>query len=362
MLISAITSLIISMLVLDSGIIPGVFSNFLESEVSIVEQSMPVEKNKGAVLGAKEKNDNLINTPKEISETIIKVMENVKNKSLSKISDIYLNNEAPEEEEFSGPKRIPEAIEYEITARSGIVVDYDSGQVLFKKNIDKVMPIASITKLMTALVWLEYNPGWETIYEIKREDRRNGGKIYLYLGEKVAVKDLFYLSLVGSANTATIALINSTGISEQEFVDKMNNKAKELGLTKTTFSDPVGLNNNNVSTAEEISHLARKALSFKDIRQATLTKEYEFTTQSGKNKVVYTTDNLLENFPQNGLKIIGGKTGYTEAAGYCFVGEFINKDGLSILSVILGSESSEQRFNETRNLVEWVHESYQWDY
>jgi len=259
-----------------------------------------------------------------------------------------------------GPQRLPQSSDFKVTARSAVAESCDDGFAFFTHEPDRVAPIASLTKLMTSLVFLEYNPGWETIYEIKKEDRREGGRIYLFLGEKVTVKDLFHLSLVASDNTATIALVRSTGLSEEEFVKKMNEKAIGLGLSKTKFSDPVGLNNDNVSTASEMVKLAKNALAEEDIRQATLTKDYQFKTLNGTQKYVSSTDYLLKNFPNNGLKIIGGKTGYTDVAGYCFVGEFIDQAGRKIMTVILGGNSSDERFQETKDLAEWVFSSFAW--
>lgn len=250
--------------------------------------------------------------------------------------------------------------EVELNGRSGVVLDLKTGKLLFDKNAEAKNPIASISKLMTVLVFLDHNPGWDRVYEIKAEDVREGGKAYLSVGDKVRVKDLFYLSLVASDNMATIALIKSAGLTETGFVELMNGKAAILELKDTHFSDPVGLADANISTALEVARFARAALSNEEIKKATLTKKYEFITLGGKNKVVYNTDNLLSVFPQNGVEIKGGKTGYTEAAGYCFVGEFTNKDKRDVLSVVLGSDSKDARFTETHKLVGWAYENYIW--
>lgn len=261
---------------------------------------------------------------------------------------------------YPTPVKKMQVKEVELNGRSGIVLDLKTGKLLFDKNAKEKNSIASISKLMTALVFLDHNPGWDRVYEIKAEDVREGGKAYLSVGDKVRVKDLFYLSLVASDNMATIALIKSAGLTEAGFVERMNEKAIVLELKDTHFSDPVGLVDANISTALEVGRFARAALSNEEIKKATLTKKYEFATVEGKNKVVYNTDNLLSVFPQNGVEIKGGKTGYTEAAGYCFVGEFTNKDKRDVLSVVLGSDSKEARFTETHKLVGWAYENYIW--
>lgn len=258
------------------------------------------------------------------------------------------------------PHTLEGAAGFNLPSVAGAVMDAHSSNVFFEKNSTQIRSIASLTKLMTALVFLEYNPGWEKIYQIKAEDKREGGKIYLFTGEKIKIRNLFYSSLVTSDNVATLALAKSTGMTEEEFVKKMNKKAKLLGLENTSFKDPIGLSDANVSTAKEIAKFAREALENKEISDATLIKKYEFNTEEGRKKIIYNTDDLLDIFPQNGVKILGGKTGHTEAAGYCFVGRFIDHNNNEIISVVLGGDTNSSRFTETHDLVEWVYKNYQW--
>ena len=261
----------------------------------------------------------------------------------------------------SGDKPVQKKAEpFSLESVCGTIMDTGSGAFLFSKEARKKWPIASITKLATALVFLNHNPGWEEVYTIKDEDRREGGRINVFKGDRVKVNDLFNLSLVGSDNTATIALVRSTGMSEKEFVQKMNETAEALGLDNTRFFDAVGLSNDNVSTAREVAKLAQSALAKAEIREATLKKKHEFFTLGGKKIIIYNTDDLLHNFPQNGLKIQGGKTGYTESAGYCFVGKFIDQAGREIISVVLGSPDNDSRFSQTKNLVEWAYKNFIW--
>jgi D-alanyl-D-alanine carboxypeptidase len=259
-----------------------------------------------------------------------------------------------------GERSREKAVQFDLQSSCAAVAEATSSQILFAKEADKEWPIASITKLATALVFLESNPGWDAVYTITDEDRREGGRINVFRGEKIKVKDLFNLSLVGSDNTATIALVHSTGLSEEDFVKKMNAKAENIGLKRTRFYDAVGLSNNNVSIAREVIELARVSLAKEEIRTATLKKKYEFLTTQGRKKTVYNTDGLLDNFPQNGIKILGGKTGYTESAGYCFVGKFADQSGREIISVVLGSPNNDSRFSQTKDLVEWVYKNFVW--
>jgi len=250
--------------------------------------------------------------------------------------------------------------EIDVLAYSAAVFDIKDKLFIFEKNSNDRLRIASISKLMTALVFLDNNPGWDKVYEISREDRRDGGKIYLYLGDKVTVKNLFYAILVGSDNTATIALIHAAGLSEADFVAKMNEKAKELGLLQTSFIDPVGLSNDNISTAREVALLANAALAKTEISQAVSTEKTEFSTVAGVAKSIESTNFLLNNFPAGDVRIVGGKTGHTDLAGYCFVAKFVDQNQHEIISVVLDTPSEADRFKQTSKLVRWIYDSYQW--
>lgn len=239
------------------------------------------------------------------------------------------------------------------------VWDEENRRFLFEKRGEEEARIASITKLMTALVFLDNNPGWDHIHEVTREDRREGGKIFVYLGDRVKVEDLFNISLVASANTATMALVHSTGMTEEEFVEKMNTRAEDIGLVRTEFEDVSGLSNGNISTAKEVAKLAQEAFDRPEIREAALREEYEFTTRQGAERVVLSTDDLLKDFPYKGIEILGGKTGYTSKAGYCFVGRFQDGEEGELISVILGAEEEKDRFEKTRELIDWAYKNYE---
>lgn len=248
--------------------------------------------------------------------------------------------------------------EPEILGERAAVLDPLSNAFLYEKDGDGVQPLASITKLLTALVFLDNNPGWQTIYKIKAEDKVEGGRISLFLGDEVRVEDLFYTSLVASDNVATIALVRSTGLSQEEFIAQMNVKARQLGLFKSSFADPVGLSDRNVSTAKDIARLAVRALENEDILKATLTEVYEFETLQGRQKKIESTDYLLGSDLGDDIIIAGGKTGYTERAGYCFVGRFKNKEGREIISVVLDSPSKAARFTDSKDLADWAFSSH----
>ncbi len=222
---------------------------------------------------------------------------------------------------------------------------------VFSRQADEAQPIASISKLMTALVFLEHNPGWDEVYTIGPEDQISGGKQNLFLGERMKVEDIFHASLVASDNGATLALVNASGLGQAEFVEAMNAKAKSLGLRQTSFVEPTGLSDGNVSTAREVVILARAAFQEEAIRQAASQSVYNFTTLEGREKRLESTDRLLE--AEGPFRILAGKTGYTEAAGYCFVALARDESGREVISAVLGGPSERSRFADSARLIGW---------
>jgi len=345
MLIPAAISLILATIFLNlSLLIPGAISLPGKPEAAKVGRIMGVsESGAEAARVFIEQSDGL-------NQAIVKVIEEVKLIPVPQLPQFGLTGRklpASQDKEPAAP-----AVEFNLPAENGAVLDCQRDDLYFAKRPDRAWPIASITKLFTAYTFLDYNPGWEKVYEIKLTDKRNGGKIYLFTGDKVKVKDLFYFSLVGSDNTATAALVSSTGLSEEDFVKKMNLKIKDLGLANTRLVDPVGLSDGNISTAREVAEFAKIALADEEISRASLTQRYEFTTQQGKSKTIASTNQLLKGFLKGDINILGGKTGYVNSAGYCLVSQFKNQAGQSIVTVVLGAASDGDRFSLTKKLVE----------
>jgi len=245
----------------------------------------------------------------------------------------------------------------EISAMSAVVIDATSGRVLFRQDASRQAPLASITKLMTAIVVFDQNPDWQSEYIMQSDDRREGGRINLFLGDKITMKDLLNASLVGSDNTATIALVHALGFDEEAFVEKMRQKAREFDLQTTVFVDPIGLSSNNKSTASDVAQIAKAAFSNEEIKQIVKQKRYVLKTKQGKTRVIESTDYLL-SAPTN-YQVLGGKTGSLGNVGIGFTGKF-SKDGHEIISAVLGSDGVEARFSDTDTLVSWVFGNYSW--
>ncbi len=262
------------------------------------------------------------------------------------------------------PQRKPNSADFDIrktTFKSAFVLDEDTENQLFAFNENETRSIGSLTKLMSALVFLDTSPQWGKVVTIEAADGSQG-RLNVAEGEQVTVKDLFHISLISSSNNATMALARSTGLSAEEFVKKMNAKAADLGLKQTKFVEPTGLDPVNQSTAKEIAWLLKFALSNKTIQEAVVKRNYTFRlAPNGQARNISSTNVLLsERLPVGAAKIVGGKTGFVEEAGYCFAVIMEDKSGHQIITVVLGSNTHYGRFSEARALAEWVFTAYAW--
>jgi len=284
------------------------------------------------------------------------------NKVSANSSDVFPNTFVLANNKFT-PYRLQGTEDFDsknITAQSFLVVDEKTGRFLEKNNIQEVHSIASITKLMSVLVWLEVLGDLNQEVVIKAEDYREGGIAYFIAGEHVLAKDLLNVGLVASSNSAIAALVRSSGLTEAEFVGLMNKTARSWGMDNTVFVEPTGLNAKNVSTARELYILAREAFNNKVMKDVLVKEGYSFQP-IGKSVVrsVKNTNWLLGN--TSNYKIVGGKTGYIEESGYNFIIKGYNKEkDANLYTIILGSENIESRFNEADILINWVFDNYSW--
>lgn len=253
--------------------------------------------------------------------------------------------------------------EPEISAKSAIILNFindKKNSVLYQKNTGRILPIASLTKLMTAIIAVE-NYNLETVIKISENsvliDGNSGG---LVAEEELKIKDLLYIMLVESSNDAAMSLAqDNPEISYENFIMLMNNKAKELGLSNTTFKEPVGLDSYNQSTVSEIAIIAEYAFRFPLL--AEILKTSEATVYSIDKNIIHkitSTNKLLGRVPQ----LIAGKTGYTEEAGGCLmtisnISESVKSNNNYLITVILGST---QRENDTEKLIDWTQTAWIW--
>jgi len=251
-----------------------------------------------------------------------------------------------------------------VTAKSFMVVEPKTGSVIYEKNSQEKRSIASLTKLMTALTFLDFNPGWDQEYTVTTSDLRWGAKPILMPGEKVKVKDLFYVMMVASSNESAIALARATGLSQEEFVKQMNFRAKLLGMNDSKFVEPSGLDSNNKSTAKDLIKLIDVVFSHSEIRKAGATKEYNFKIlNKNETRTIYSTDKILDmefGFKDQLYKLEAGKTGYLDDAGYCFASQIRDQNNRKLLITVLGSSTIYDRFSDTKSLAYWVFNNFKW--
>lgn len=253
----------------------------------------------------------------------------------------------------------------EVTAQSYIVVEPKSGAVLYEKNADAPRSIASITKLMTVLVFLQNNPGWDKQITMSPEDYQPGAVPVLLIGDKITVKDLFYATLVASSNEAAAALARSTGLTPADFALQMNQYAQLLDMSQSNFVEPTGLSSGNQASAGDIVRLISVAFSHAEVRKAGATKSYSAVVLNKEKTVrkMTSTDKILtESFGnnENTYKIEAGKTGYTDAAGYCFASSVRDSQNRQLLIAVLGSSTTYDRFTDTKALAYWVFNNFKW--
>jgi serine-type D-Ala-D-Ala endopeptidase (penicillin-binding protein 7) len=273
--------------------------------------------------------------------------------------DAFLNLGSKTVENIAPQRMYTDYLNVVISAKSAMAVDVKSGKILFEKSSDKILPMASITKLMTALVFLDYNPGWQTEWSTIDSDRRNGGIIYLNTGEILTLDNLFKTTLIVSDNDSAMALSRATGLNESDFVAEMNARAKQLGLDNTQFADPTGLKSANRSNVRDLVKFLSIALGNKEIAEATSTAYFEFEAFNGDKKRIVklkNTDILLKSY----LNILGGKTGSLDEAGYNLAVKVKGEKNQEIIVVVLGSQSNVDRFQDVKAVADWVFNNFQW--
>lgn len=234
-------------------------------------------------------------------------------------------------------------------AASALIWDTETQQIQFEQNGFERHPIASITKLMTAMVALDHGIDWDKEVTILPEEQVQGGRLLVFEDETATMRDLFHASLVGSANNATLAYVRGLDVAVEEFVLEMNRKAIALGLEQTEFTDVTGLDVGNISTAYEVARIAETAFrDYPEIAQATSLSEYVFT--AGGSGRVHEIKNSNKLVSEQGMEVTGGKTGYLYEARYCLVAQGVDKAKTKI-AVILGSPSEVENFTDIKRLL-----------
>jgi D-alanyl-D-alanine carboxypeptidase (penicillin-binding protein 5/6) len=239
----------------------------------------------------------------------------------------------------------------QVDAAAYLVADAETGEVLAGLNENTAVPVASITKLMTAIVTLEHADPSDVVTVTGRSSTVGESSIFLQPGERLTVRELLAAALIQSANDAAFALAAHVGNgSVEEFVGLMNAKAAELGLDETHFERPDGLDvPGHVSSAHDVLLLAEEAMKRPLVRQ--LVRQRTEAISGGRE--LHTWNDLLGRY--SGL--YGVKTGHTDEAGWCEIAA-VRRDGVALYAVVLGGPTRGQRNRDLRELMDWGFDQY----
>jgi len=243
-----------------------------------------------------------------------------------------------------------------VPARGYILLDFNSGEVLAEKDADERMDPASITKLMTAYaVFSELRKGQMALDDLvtisERAWRTGGSRTFIEVGKRIAVEDLIRGMIIQSGNDASVALAEHTAGTEATFADLMNEYARQLGMQNTNFRNATGLpSEDHYSSARDIAILASAIIrEFPQFYQFYSEREFTFNNITQRNR-----NQMLWRDPT----VDGMKTGMTDAAGYCLVAS-AQREGMRLISVVLGTSSAKSRADATQGLLNWGFRFYE---
>ncbi|MEK9159478.1 MAG: D-alanyl-D-alanine carboxypeptidase family protein [Patescibacteria group bacterium] len=240
-----------------------------------------------------------------------------------------------------------------MTAQTILAVDLETQAILFEKNSMTRVPIASLTKLMTAALVLEENDPNAVVTVSSNAASATGSSMGIYAGEQITVRNLLYGLLIVSGNDAALALAEFNAGSEKDFIAKMNTMADKLGLEDTHYKNANGLDNSGAfSSARDLAALTTHLLKDDSVREIVNQSSVTVSSETGDQHELSNTNILIGE-----LGIKGFKTGTTPGAGECLIALAESPEGHEILTVILGSKS---RFTDTKTLVDWIYRAYVW--
>lgn len=244
--------------------------------------------------------------------------------------------------------------------RSAILIERDTGQILYEKNSNEELPPASMTKIMTMLLIMEaIDQGklkWdESVRTSEYAASMGGSQIFLEPGEEMTVKQMLQGIAIGSGNDASVAMAEKIAGSEEAFVDMMNNKVKELGLKNTTFKNTTGLpGSGHYSSAHDMAIMAKELLKYENITKFTGTYEAYLRENTDKKFWLVNTNKLVRFYPG----VDGLKTGFTGEAKYCLTAT-AQKDGMRVIAVVFGAPTSKERNAQVTKMLNYAFAQYQ---
>lgn len=237
----------------------------------------------------------------------------------------------------------------DIRAAAAIAYDPQTGQILWEEHSKDERSIASLTKLMTAVTFIAADPDLSERVVVTRADLRNASTTYLKVGDVVTYNDLLHLALMPSDNAAARVLARTSLGGTDAFISRMNAMATKLGMTNTHYTDPSGLDPDDVSCAVDLARVITVAANDPRLGPIMRTAEYDVHAVS-RTFTVHSTNKLLGT----DVDVLGGKTGFIAKAGYCFATLLQIPQGQPVAVVILGAANSALRFGEARHLFNWL--------
>ena len=244
-------------------------------------------------------------------------------------------------------------------AKSAILIEASTGEIIYQKNINEKRAPASMTKMMSLIIIMEEIEAgklkWDEKIRISENAASMGGsQIYLEAGEIMSVNDLVKGISMASANDAVVALAERIAGSEEEFVTLMNKKAKKLGLTNTHFENSTGLDkDNHYSTAKDMAYIAKELVKHKKILEFSSTYEDYLRQNTNKKFWLVNTNKLIKTY--EGMD--GLKTGYTESAMYCLTATAL-RNNLRLIGVVMGETTSKIRNTEMTSMLDYGFNQY----
>lgn len=251
--------------------------------------------------------------------------------------------------------------ELQVSAKAAVVMDEQTGKVLWQKNATSALPLASLSKLVAIKIFLDTRPtlNRQVAYSLKDEEynyeyanKWESARLKLSDGDTLTIEDLLYAALVGSANNAIETLARVSGFKRDEFILKMNQAAAGWGATSTRFIEPTGLSPLNVSSALDYAIITKEVYTQPIIQKASVRRQYKFTTINTKKTHTITNTNKL--LPVSGLNITGSKTGYLDEAQYCLMARAQNNSGRQVIAVTMGVPERQNSFAETEQLLKYA--------
>lgn len=239
-------------------------------------------------------------------------------------------------------------------AKSAIMIEASTGEILFQKNKDEKLSPASMTKMMSMLLIMEEiengNLKWnEMITTSEKASSMGGSQIFLKVGEKMTVEDLLKGVAIASGNDAVVALAERVSGSEEQFVKRMNTRAKDLGLKNTNFINATGLTaDNHYSSAYDMSLIAKELVKHEKILEFTSTYE-DYLRKDTKSPFWLVNTNRLVRFKEG---VDGLKTGFTDEAGYCLTAT-MKKDNMRLITVVMKEENTSKRSADTTKMLDY---------